>query len=98
MNYKEAQEQLRHALRHQKTISISKLSRILQSMNVSLRTRQDKKRMESKRVIYLKNEIAEKDKRIQRLSYLLNQQKIKYRKLKERSEDSGSKDMRGVQK
>lgn len=52
MNYKEAQEQLRHALQHQKTISINKLSRILQVMNISL-----KKNNDSMEVKYLKGEI-----------------------------------------
>lgn len=96
MKYKDAQKQLRYAINHQKTISTKKLSRILQSMNISLHTRQDKKRMESKRIVYLKNEIAEKDKSIQRLSYLLNKQKKRYKKLKERSEKHDQTRMRRV--
>ena len=52
MSYKEAQETLRQALRTQKTIRTSKLSRLLQSMNISL-----KKNNDTQEVNYLRNEI-----------------------------------------
>lgn len=52
MKYKEAQQQLRHALKNQQTISIPKLSKILQAMNISL-----KKNNDSQEVKFLKNEI-----------------------------------------
>ncbi len=52
MKFKEAQEQLEHALKHQKTIGINKLKNILQSMNVS--TKKDAHQAE---IDYLKNEL-----------------------------------------
>lgn len=52
MKYEEAKRKLEYALKYQKTIKISKLKKILQSMNISLKKRQD-----SQEVKYLKNEI-----------------------------------------
>lgn len=52
LKYKEAQAQLKYALSNQKTISISKLKKILQSMNISLKRRND-----TEEVRYLKGEI-----------------------------------------
>jgi len=52
MKYREAKKQLQYALRNQKTISISKLSKLLQSMNISV-----KKDGRDVEVEYLKNEI-----------------------------------------
>lgn len=52
MKYHEAKKQLQYALRNQKTISISKLSKLLQSMNISV-----KKDGRDVEVEYLKNEI-----------------------------------------
>ena len=57
MKYEQAKEQLQHALKHQKTISIPKLNTLLQSMNISL------KPSESVEVKYLKNEIKKLNKR-----------------------------------
>jgi hypothetical protein len=44
MKYKEAQAQLKHAINNQKTIRISKLAEILQSMNISLKKNNDEMR------------------------------------------------------
>lgn len=52
MNFEEAKRQLRYALRNQKTISIDKLNKLLQSMNIST-----KRTTESHEVEYLKGEI-----------------------------------------
>src|SRR5690625_143652 len=49
---KKARKQLGHALRNQKTISINKLKKILNSMNVSLKESPD-----TVEIKYLKNEI-----------------------------------------
>ena len=51
MKYEQAKAQLQHALKHQKTISISKLNKLLQSLNISLKPSTDTE------VMYLKNEI-----------------------------------------
>lgn len=61
MKYQEAKKQFKHALKHQHTISISKLSKLMQAMNISLES------TESKEISYLKNEIRKlrgKDERI----------------------------------
>lgn len=52
MKYEEAQQQLKYALKNQQTISIPKLNKILQAMNISL-----KKNNDSQEVKFLKNEI-----------------------------------------
>lgn len=52
MTHDEAQRQLRMALRTQKTISIPKLRRILEAMNISLR-----KNNRDREIEYLRNEI-----------------------------------------
>lgn len=59
---KKARKQLRHALRNQKTISINKLKRILNSMNVSLKESPD-----TIEIKYLKNEIKKLVKENRRL-------------------------------
>lgn len=51
MKYAEAKRQFEQALKHQKTISIPKLRKIMQAMNITLEP------SESKEVRYLKNEI-----------------------------------------
>lgn len=58
MKYAEAKRQFEHALNNQKTISISKLRRIMQAMNITLEP------SESKEVRYLKNEIKKLRKQI----------------------------------
>jgi len=52
VNFEEAQRQLRYALRNQKTISIDKLNKLMQSMNIST-----KRSTESHEIEYLKGEI-----------------------------------------
>lgn len=52
MKYQEAKNQFRHALDNQKTISIPKLKKLMQSMNMSL-----KKSTRDTEVEYLKGEI-----------------------------------------
>lgn len=37
MKYEQAKAQLQHALKHQKTISVPKLNKLLQSMNISFK-------------------------------------------------------------
>ncbi len=51
MDYKTAKNQLQHALNHQQTISIHKLRKLMQNLNMSV----DSSR--GKEVEYLKNEI-----------------------------------------
>lgn len=51
MKYHEAKKQFKYALKHQQTISIPKLSKLMQSMNMSLES------TENKEIRYLKNEI-----------------------------------------
>jgi predicted RNase H-like nuclease (RuvC/YqgF family) len=53
LKYVEAQAQLKYILSNQKTISISKLNRILQSMNISVNGKNQK----DTEIEYLKNEI-----------------------------------------
>ena len=60
MKFHEAKSQFKHALKHQKTIQISKLKRLMQSMNISLEP------SESKEVRYLKNEIKKLKKELKR--------------------------------
>lgn len=52
MKFHEARRQLQHALKHQKTISIPKLSRIIQAMNISTKHSGDYRKS-----WYLKGEI-----------------------------------------
>ena len=51
MKFKEAKKQFQHALDHQQTISINKLKKLMQSMNMNLEP------SEEKEVRYLKREI-----------------------------------------
>ncbi|WP_346207634.1 hypothetical protein NSS91_16145 [Caldifermentibacillus hisashii] len=53
MKYEQAKAQLQQALKHQKTISIPKLNKLLQSVNISFKF----KPSESVEVKYLKGEI-----------------------------------------
>lgn len=61
MKYKEAKQQLQEALNNQKTISIPKLKRLLQTLNISLEPSKDKE------IKYLKGEIRNLHKQIRRL-------------------------------
>ena len=61
MKYKEAKQQLQEALNNQKTISIPKLKRLLQTLNISLESSKDKE------IKYLKGEIRNLHKQIRRL-------------------------------
>ena len=61
MTHKQAKEQLQHALDNQKTISVSKLKRLMQALNISLEPSKDKE------VKYLKGEIRNLHKQIRRL-------------------------------
>jgi len=81
LNYKQAQSQLRYALRNQKTITTNKLSRILQTMNISLH-----KDNTDKEIKFLKAQIKNKDRRIQVISQQLHERKIRHQKLRERIE------------
>ena len=67
MKYKQARSELEYALKHQKTINVSKLKLILQAMNVGL---DDK---ESREVMFLKCEIRNRGKRIKRLEKKLEE-------------------------
>ena len=60
MKYDEAKRQFEHALNNQKTITIPKLKRIMQVMNITLEP------SESKEVRYLKNEIKNLRKELKR--------------------------------
>ena len=60
MKYEQAKAQLKHALKHQKTISITKLNTLLQSMNISLNP------SESVEVKYLKSEIRKLRKQLKK--------------------------------
>lgn len=60
MKYEQAKAQLQHALKHQKTISIPKLNKLLQSMNISF------KPSESVEVKYLKSEIKKLRKQLKK--------------------------------
>mgnify|MGYP007024765880 CR=1 FL=1 len=66
MTHKQAKRQLQHALDNQKTISIPKLKRLMQSMNISLEPSKDKE------VKYLKGEIRNLHKQIRRLRRALD--------------------------
>lgn len=59
--YQEAKEQFQHALEHQQTISIAKLKRLMQIMNMSLDP------SESAEVKYLKGEIQKLNKKLKRM-------------------------------
>ena len=61
MKYKETKQQLQEALNNQKTISIPKLKRLLQTLNISLEPSKDKE------IKYLKGEIRNLHKQIRRL-------------------------------
>lgn len=67
MKYKQARSQLEYALKHQKTINVSKLKLILQAMNVGL---DDAK---SREVTFLKREIKNRGKRIKQLEKKLEE-------------------------
>lgn len=60
MKYEQAKAQLQYALKHQKTISIPKLNKLLQSMNISF------KPSESVEVKYLKSEIKKLRKQLKK--------------------------------
>lgn len=61
MVHEEAKKQLQEALNNQKTISIPKLKRLLQTLNISLEPSKEKE------VKYLKGEIKNLRKKIKRL-------------------------------
>lgn len=58
MKYQEAKKQLEYALKYQKTIRVTRLKTLMQSLNISLKS------SESKEVAYLKNEIKKLQKRL----------------------------------
>ncbi|MGY6765709.1 hypothetical protein ACW73O_11800 [Faecalibacterium prausnitzii] len=60
MKYEQAKAQLKHALKHQKTISIPKLNTLLQALNISLKPSKDTE------VKYLKNEIKKLRKQLKK--------------------------------
>lgn len=60
MKYKEAKKQFRHALDHQQTISIPKLRKLMQSMNIGLEPRTNVE------IEYLKSEIKKLNKRLKK--------------------------------
>lgn len=62
MKYEQAKAQLQQALKHQKTISIPKLNKLLQSMNISFKF----KPSESVEVKYLKGEIKKLRKQLKK--------------------------------
>ena len=66
MTHKQAKRQLQHALDNQKTISVSKLKRLMQALNISLEPSKDKE------VKYLKGEIRNLHKQIRRLRRALD--------------------------
>ena len=61
MKFKEAKKQLQHALDHQQTISINKLKKLMQSMNMNLETSRDRE------VEYLKREIKNLHRHIKKI-------------------------------
>ena len=61
MKFKEAKKQLQHALDHQKTISINKLKKLMQSMNMNLESSRDRE------VEYLKREIKNLHRHIKKI-------------------------------
>ena len=61
MNYEEAKCQFKHALDHQQTISILKLKRLMQIMNMGLEPSNDVE------IQYLKNEIRKLTKKYKNL-------------------------------
>lgn len=79
MKYKKAQSQLRYALQRQKTISTNKLSRILQSMNISLH-----KDNHEKEINYLKGRIRKLEHRLSIYGQHLNKEKERNGRLRER--------------
>lgn len=60
MKYKNAKEQLEHALNNQKTIYIPKLKRLMMDLNMSLESSKDKE------VMYLKGEIKKLRRELER--------------------------------
>ena len=66
MKFKEAKKQFQHALDHQQTISINKLKKLMQSMNMNLEP------SEEKEVRYLKREIKNLHRHIRRLKNARN--------------------------
>ena len=60
MKYKQAKEEFQYALDHQQTISISKLSKLMQSMNMSLQP------TENAEVEYLKGELKRTNERLRK--------------------------------
>ena len=66
MVHEEAKKQLQEALNNQKTISIPKLKRLLQTLNISLEPSKDKE------IKYLKGEIRNLHKQIRRLRRALD--------------------------
>ena len=61
MKFKEAKKQLQHALDHQQTISINKLKKLMQSMNMNLEPSRDRE------VEYLKREIKNLHRHIKKI-------------------------------
>lgn len=61
MKFKEAKKQFQYALDHQKTISINKLKKLMQSMNMNLEP------SEEKEVRYLKREIKNLHRHIRKI-------------------------------
>lgn len=75
--YTAAQEELSRAMNKQKTIGVRKLSRLLNTMNISL---QPDKTSENVEIAYLKNEIKKRNKTITKMSgkiKRLTEEKIK---------------------
>ena len=62
MKFKEAKKQFQYALDHQKTISINKLKKLMQSMNMNLETSRDRE------VEYLKREIKNLHRHIKKIN------------------------------
>ncbi len=62
MKYNEAKSSLRHALKHQQTISIKKLDMLLRSLNINLEGN-----VRDKEIEYLKGEIKKLSKENRRL-------------------------------
>lgn len=66
MTYKQAKEELQYVLDNQRTVSIPKLKRLLQTLNISLEPSKDKE------IKYLKGEIRNLHKQIRRLRRALD--------------------------
>ncbi|WP_419962166.1 hypothetical protein [Psychrobacillus sp. BM2] len=61
MKFKQAKQVLQHAIDHQSTISIPKLKKLLQALNIGLES------TESNEVKYLKNEVKNLHKQLRKL-------------------------------